>query len=287
LFTDEPITPTRVETLLGLLRGSRREFDRPTLLRVLQPEGLPGVKAGSARLQAVQTLRAAIELGLVKEDEEHGILRLLFERDDPRSTRRILLDALDRRVLDTDEVEPYFAPFYAYLLGLDHEGVAERSHDDWAIRFEKHVYGGRADSNPFNKDKLTGLHRWFSYAGVGWYDSAGTFQPNPCERIGRRLPALFAGERRLAGDEFVARLGECCPELDGGTLFARVHPERGDTARTLTLGVSHALFDLHDDGRLRLHCAHDSRGWSIGPADPSPDGKTVFSDRIDSVEILA
>lgn len=285
MFTDEPITPTRVETLLALLRGSRREFDRPTLLRVLQPEGLPGVKPGSGRAQAVQTLRAATELELVEEDER-GVLRTRFERDDPRSTRQLLLEALDRRVLGTDEVEPYFAPFYAYLLGLDRDGAAIRSNDDWAIRFENHRYGGRADTNPFNKDKLTGLHRWYGYAGLGWYDPEGTFQPNPYGRIGRRLSVVFGDEERLPGDEFVVRLGEYCPELDGGSLFVQVHPKRGAAERTLTLGVSHALFDLHADGRLRLHCAHDSRGWSIGPADPAPDNKTIFSDRIDAVELL-
>lgn len=286
MFTDEPITPTRVETLLDLLRRSMREFDRGTLLRVLQPEGLPGVKPGSARSQAGHTLRAATELELVEEDER-GVLRTCFDRTDPRSTRRILLDALDRRVLDTTEVEPYFAPFFSYVLGLDQEGTAARNNEDWAIRFEGQVYGGRAETNPFNKDKLTGLHRWFGYVGLGWYDPSGTFQPNPHGRIARALPGLFGGERRLAGDEFVLRLAERCPELDGGYHFVRVHPQRDPAARMLTLGVSHALFDLHEDRRIRLHCAPDSRGWSIAPADPVPDGQTVLSDRLDAVELLA
>lgn len=45
LFTDGPVTPTRVETLIDLLRGMspNKKIDRSMLYQLLQPEGLPEV----------------------------------------------------------------------------------------------------------------------------------------------------------------------------------------------------------------------------------------------------
>jgi hypothetical protein len=37
---------------------------------------------------------------------------------------------------------------------------------------------------------------------------------------------------------------------------------------------------------FRLHCAPDSRGWSIESAEPPYDAKTLRSSRLDEVEWL-
>jgi hypothetical protein len=162
MFTDEPTTPTRVETLIDLLRQSHanRRFTRSVLYGALQPVALSGVRSEGSSTQAQHTIRAAAELGLIREAEDGGI-GLTFERSDRRSTSEIVVDALDERILGNVEIEPYFAPFYSYLLYLNHKGAAAQKGRDWAIAFERDVYGGeRGDRNPFNEPKYTGLNRW-------------------------------------------------------------------------------------------------------------------------------
>ena len=283
MFTDQPVTPTRLETLIDLLRGTRHQFDREKLGAVLQPDELPGVDPDKNRLQTTVAVRAATDLGLV--DESGSMLRLTFKGSDSRSTREIVLHALDARVLAGRDVEPYFARFYAWLLGLGSAAEVNRSAHDWSVEFETAVFGGRSEKNPFNSAKYDGLHRWLAYAGLGWYDVKGIFQPNPYERLARRLPAIFGEHRRLSGDEFMRNMAECCPELDGGALFVEVLPGWRRDARTCTLGLSHALVDLHLDGRIVLTCTPDSEGWSIAAAEPPSDGKTLLSSRIDFVEL--
>jgi hypothetical protein len=280
LFTDEPVTPTRVETLVDLLRGSQRKFDRKTLLQVLQPAELPGVRSEASRTQAQNTIKAALELELIRTDPD-GTLLPTFESSDPRPTSEIVLAALDDRVLGVDDVEPYFAPFYSYLLALGPAASTDQKPKQWAIAFEGAVYGGTRPDNPFNEPKYTGLHRWYPYAGLGWEDTSGIFQPVPYERLRRRLGRIFSDERRLPSDEFMNRLAVHCPELDGGEIYRETN--RHDRADHLacTLGLSHALLELHEDKVIRLEAPRDARGWSLAAAQPSYDGETLQSDRFD------
>jgi len=285
MFTDQPVTPTRVETLIDLLRGlsPNKRIDRETIVTLLQPEGMPDVdpkKRDSAR----HTVRAALELNLIEETEDK-LIKLRFKSADRRNTTRILLDALDSIVLKKTNTEPFLAKFYSYLLFLNKDGVLRKSGDDWAVEFERDVYGDQRPPNPFNATKLAGLHRWMAYAGLGWYDTNDIFQPNPYERLQRNLPLIFQGRAmKLSSEEFMSRLAAECPELDGGDIFRQTNPQYSADAKVCTLGLSHALVELHLDDNIRLFCPPDSRGWSIEAAEPPSDG--LQSGRIATVELL-
>ena len=222
-------------------------------------------------------------MGLVRREE--GALALTIERKDKRSTREIVLAALDERVLSSREAEPYFALFYAYLLGLGKKaGESKKNREQWASEFNAQAFGSKKQPDPFNATKLTGLHRWFRYAGLGWYDPADEFQCNPYGRLRRALPNIFGGKRKLQGGAFMEGLARACPELDGGALFRQAVPAYNDADRVLTLGLAHALVDLHLDGEVVLHCPQDSSGYSLAEADPPLDNQTFRSARIDFVE---
>lgn len=280
MFTDDVVTPTRLEVLIDVLRDyGRREWSRADLVGVLQPKGLPDLNPSSK--QAEVTIRAARELGIVAEESQ--IVRLNpFDKN--LSTRQLLLGALDDKVLASTEIEFFYAPFYSYLLSLNADGCKKRDGDQWAIDFARDCPGAARTENAFNKAKYTGLNRWYPYSGHGWFDPEGVFQPNPYERVRRSLDRIFDKERKLSSDEFFIRLANKCPELDGGEIFCRAVAAYDRGRQTATLGLSHALIDLHADGVLRLICPRDSRGWSIEAAQPYNDGKTLLSGRIDYVE---
>lgn len=282
MFTDGPVTPRRLECLIELLReNSRREWGRSDIAALMQPSGLPDVTEASGQVRDV--IKASLELNICVERD--GAIKLT-QSEKNSSASELLLQRLDEVVFCSTDTEPYCAPFYSYLLGLGEASTANRSGVAWANAFNQECPAVARTQNPFNETKWRGLMRWYGYTGHGWIDPAGVFQPSPYGRLRRQLRRIFDKDSRISGDAFIARLSACCPELDCGEIFGRTLPQHNPDARTCTLGLSHALVDLHQDGCIRLSCAPDSRGWSIDSAQPPNDGKTLRSGRIDYVEYI-
>lgn len=284
MFTDSEATPARVEMLLDVVRSmSGRKLDAAVLKQLLQPAGLPGLKSSSDQTRAI--LLAAKDLELIEEQAD-GSLRTSRSRD-PRSVRLAVVEAIDEKVLAGDDVEPWFALFYAYLLGRDSSAAAGKAGIEWEARFEADLFAGVKPVNRFNETKYRGLRRWFRYSGLGWHDGDNCFHPNPYERVLRRLPLIFDKAAELSIDGFMERLATRCPELDGGFLFLKANSDWSASNRSLSLGLSHALIDLHLDGALTLNCPIDSDGWSLSKASPPRDGVGLKSDRVSSVRFSA
>ncbi|VTS08026.1 hypothetical protein [Tuwongella immobilis] len=282
MFTDDLATPTRLETLLDLMRTQpKKRWDESQVAELLQPDGLPGVK--DRRPQAVKMIAAAEKLGLVERGNE--TMCLTFPAEDERDSRTMLCESLDKHVLGKLDVEPYFAPFYSYVLSLGPDADKEHTRDYWVNCFRS-AYPKAKDANPFNETKLTGLRRWYSYAGLGWYDARDVFQCDPYKRLLRRLPKIFGKEKELPAVKFFNQLASACPELDGGDIYRAVIAGSGLGERRCSLGLSRALIELHLDKVLRLHCPSDSDGWSIADADPPRDGADLRSNKVDRITWL-
>jgi hypothetical protein len=281
MFTDDAVTPVRIEILVDLLRHHPRGLAREDTYRLLQPKALD---PSPSLTPAKATVRAALELGLA--EESGGTLSLSDSGKRLKEARAVVLNAFDEKVMVGTEVEKYFALFYAYLLFLGKEVHlrARQSDEEWAKQFNKVVLLGEVQKNPFNKDKVSDLtNTWFIYAGLGWKDPAGYFQANPYERLVRALPVLFGKKRKLTSPEFMQALAETCPELDGGELFQQANRAWKSEEKQCTLGLSHALIELHEDEVLRLDCPADCQEWSLKEAEP-PRDDAFKGDRFASVE---
>lgn len=286
MFTDQPVTPLRLETLLDVVFdfASSNPVSRETLYQLVQPDGLPGLK--DSRIASIQTLRAATELELV-EEVDGSLVPASYLRPRPpgRAAREMVLAALDERVLAATRIEPWLALYYAFLLGLNGQASVARDHQDWANRFNHAVFGAELPPNPLNKSKLEKLWRWLVYAGLGWVDPNGVFQCNPYERLQRALPTIFGRDKSLDVDEFMQRVAIACPELDGGVIFLQANPGYDKSRRMCSLGLGQALVEMHEVGLLVLQCPPDSHGWSIELAEPTRDARTLRSERISAVDL--
>lgn len=289
MFTDQPVTPRRLEILLNVLAayGRQTPMKRDQLFELVQPETLPdfNAKAANPRSQAESALRAARELGLVEDNEEGWSLSEVYRvsrRDDARTQ---VLRALDARVLASTKVEPYFSLFYAYLLGLGTRADEDLADELRASAFNRALGFGPDTSNPFNATKLRGLWRWLPYTGLGWFDNRKVFQCDPYERVKRALPTLFEHDERHDADVFMTHLARACPELDGGHLFRQANADAPLGGKVMTVGLAQALLALHEDGVLVLDCPRDGRGWDLQAAEPAFDGRTLNSSRLDAVAL--
>ena len=283
MFTDGPTTPVRLEVMLDLLVKYPKGLKRDVIYDLVQPKTLSGGNQNTAK----DTLGALLQLELVEEGNR--LIKISKNYNSKKSIRENILRTLDEKILSSLDVELYLALYYAYYLGLD-KAVYQRSNfkrNDWVDKFNEDVFSNKILPNRFNETKHTGLDRWLSYLGLGWYDSMEQFQANPYERLLRIIPVLFNGKSKMRDDKFMERLTQFCPELDGGEIFLQANKYRGYRIedKQCSLGLSHALIDLHEDAIIRLNCPVDSRGWNIGIAQP-PRDDTIKSDRITLIEYL-
>jgi hypothetical protein len=286
MFTDNPTIPAQLEVLLDVMYVMRdRKADRETLRSLIQPKGLPGVTDSSKQVDA--HLRAASELGLARADQDQNN-RLTYRVRGEHRPRQVIIEAFDNVALANAAIEPWAGRFYAYLLARAEGSVSQSrdAQDEWTGRFMDELPSHVPKENPMNADKFRALMRWYVYVGLGWTDPSGGFVPDPTARIKRALPSVWAKSRHLESGEFMMRLGNICPEIDGGTLFREINSTWGGATQRLCSGaLAIALWRLHDEGSIRLHCPADSKGWSLAQA-----GEGVVqgekSNRFDTIECV-
>jgi hypothetical protein len=281
MFMDEAITPARVEAFIDVVRKlPQKQAPMTSVKQLFQPQGLPDLSSASQNIKNV--IKALKELELAQE--EAGYIQMRLEARERRSSREVLLEALDTYVLEREDVEPWFAKFYAFLIAqpADDAHAAAGKGAYWESKFNREALDDVPASNRFNNTKYAGFRRWLRYMGLGWHDGSDAFQPNPYDRLARTLPRIFASQDELGADEFMKRLAATCPELDGGRIFLLVNRHYDPTHRECTLAVAAALVELHLDGHLTLDCPGDSQGWSLRAAAPPRVGP-IRSDRFDRV----
>ena len=238
----------------------------------MQPKGI----VTTNKKFAEDTIKTALILGLVKETQ--SLISLNFDSD--QDAREEILTALESHVFNSTQVEPYFAPFYSFVLSEgDNNGITDNV--IWVDKYHNET-GGRASNNPFNKDKLTHLYRWYMYTGMGWRDPLGVFHPYPYDRIKRKLHHIFKDKKKLMIKNFITNLGNTCSELDGGEIFIKNKSKNMDD-NSISLGVSQALISLNEDKVITLFCPKDSDGLSIEKALPDLKGE-IKSYRLSRVE---
>ena len=289
MFTDGPATPVRLEVLLNVLGEYSSGLKRNVIYEMHQPTSLSGGNSTETKKSqtTMDTISAALQLDLAVESS--SVIKLNKNYDKKKSAKKNILRAADNLVLSKQDVELYLALFYSYYLGLNtdvYELSRKYDREDWTNEFNNKVFNNQPQKNPFNKTKHTGLDRWFSYLGLGWYDSNENFQANPYERLFRSLPDIFERKHKLSGDDFMVRLAVVCPELDGGNIFIKANKYRNYnvTDKQCTMGLSHALVDLHEDRIINLECPVDSLGWNIELAEPSHE--SIEDVRITNIEYL-
>jgi hypothetical protein len=274
MFTDNPATPVRLEILLEVLQEFERGLPREELLQMLQPEAL--VEGRAEFTVAKANLRAALDLNLVRDVSG----KITIAKGIIGSPRDSVLAALDELVLAGTDVEKYFALYYSFYLGL-----GKAADDATPDSFNKAVFDDERQENRFNDTKRDGLNRWFYYAGLGWFDPDRNFHANPYYRVLRALPKIFKSDKKLTSEDFMKGLAKACPELDGGELFRQANRGYSPEDKTCTLGLSHALVELHLDREIKLDCPADNNGWSIGPAEP-PAAEGFVSNRFRTIEFV-
>lgn len=115
-----------------------------------------------------------------------------------------------------------------------------------------------------NNTRWNGLRHWAKYLGFFWEDQR--LWPDPTAAIREELPEVFGKQKELPAQDFITRLGERLPVLDGGRYRLDIEavleptewqpPTRPDL---LSTSLSRALWRLsRPGGPLRLESRADA-----------------------------
>lgn len=282
LLTDTQGTPDRVFSLLRVLHAVGGEFTLDEAKAWLDPQYRgrdPNLESQETAVR--QTLGSAASLGFIESNR--GRYRLLVA---PPASAEAFADLVHATLCrqEPDSPDGVVLGAYAAVVVLSERNGGtlwtSQARSDFAAQIDLALRGEEDADRRFNREKYAAWFRWMSFLGLGTEvpgnNAASAFYPSPASRLDRELgQAQLPGE--LPAEEFLAVISRRMPYLDGGNLFREIAARLGVTlpARTLSLILSAALRDLHDDGRLTLDTPGDAASaWSLA-RDPSHAVGTV------------
>lgn len=276
LLNPPALRPSGVVTILRYLAAQRAQQDVvERLLATVAPQSLKG----DARSDVTQNLRAAIELGLVLAEGErvtlaHNAIAAV------EGGQRAVVNLLRQRVFDDSlNTAPWRSQvgardltnalsWYLTLAPSDAPIQMERgprSAEDLQLKDfgpRQDGDGGQSSNWPINNGTRWGaFRRWACSLGFAWANPNGHLVPDPTVAIRDSLPEVFTGERELTARDFVKRLGEAVPVLDGGRYreFVTTNWERPSAEeRGLTVPLSEALERLAGERAISVYDRADA-----------------------------
>ena len=215
-----------------------------------------------------QTLLRWTQLGLFKATENDKLKLDKLDKDTGR------LPTICRRLLFTDENNQRFwdnegtraADFtraLAFILAQDIYVNEFRTHPQ-VQALEQRQFRDEARRLLQNDVRWNGLRFWGDYLGFFWVDQRRW--PDPTAAIREELHEVFGKQNELPAQDFITRLGERLPVLDGGRYRLEIEavlepaewqpPTRPDL---LSTSLSRALWRLsRPGGSLRLEKRADA-----------------------------
>lgn len=272
VITSLTCTPNRLFMVVRLLHGtSHRVLSRADLFLALAPRSL---RPGDAETSTVD--------GVIAEAVQLGVLQLADGKcelcvDVPAKTDPFRL-WIHRRLTDPDLArasgQAEFAKALAWFLLQDpREPLASRSVDaanSPAARIGRD-YGSESITFELTNDaRFQNFAYWARYLGYAWFldvEARTLVVPDPTEAIRRELAQDDdLRKHQLGVRDFVDRLGQKCPVLEGGAFHDEVEallpPEKRRNVERdgLSPAISVALQSLEKSGFLKLVSLADSPG---------------------------
>jgi hypothetical protein len=226
-------------------------MDEDRLIRLCSPAESPN------KDQLRQTLRRWKQLGLFRSGEND---KLTLDKADKNPDR---LPANCRRLLFSDENNQRFWDNESALAADFTRALAFiLAQDIYVNEFGAHAKVQALEHRQFrdesrrllqNDTRWNGLRHWGDYLGFFWEDQRRW--PDPTAAIREELPEVFGGHNELPAQDFITRLGERLPVLDGGRYRLEIEaaldpaewqsPARPDL---LSTSLSRALWRLSRPG---------------------------------------
>lgn len=275
-------TPERVWSLVAGLNALGGDLSHDDFAALINP----GFTRGGAQVRAETSLAgdasgAAYALGLAEREGSRVRLTTSDQGRDPLAFADQVHDVLC--AASSDDLNSVIFEAYAWLAAesqrrQDLGWLYETGRDAFADMMDSALVGRDEDGRLMNTTKVPAWRRWLRFLGLSVPMPAGLIDyPSPARRIGIELRRAGAtADTVMRAEDFVQRVGQRCPYLDRGRLFAQAAQRSGHAGspRTLSAVLSCALRDLEAEGLLELRLAGDAADTLSLSGDPSTGSST-------------
>ncbi len=254
MFLDTITRPNKVESVIKTLNFLEKEnVSNQTIYDLYQPKE---VNESDVQDQIKATLKVLKRLSLIDDNN-----KLTFKLKPEEEIKDYVLKSFDEIVLNENSEEKWFALFYSFILSENKD--ISGSYEQYSTAFNKNKFGNEIrPTNQLNGTKLGHYFSWYNYIGLGQNQQKLIFV-NPYHRIKRKLKIIFNEKNNLSMDQFVRKMGDACPELDGGNVFKIIENDWSLTNRKLSKGLQRSLVQLHIEKDLQLVSRSDARDFWI------------------------
>lgn len=117
---------------------------------------------------------------------------------------------------------------------------------------------------PFANDtRWAGFAEWATFLGIGWSSTRTSFVPDPAFAVRSALQDVFGDSNEISQADFLARLADLLPVIDGGRYRVAVESQiarqwRDPLTTEISPSLSAALLRLEASGELRIEARSDA-----------------------------
>lgn len=277
----DPVTPHRLHALLRLI--SRLEAPKKEeIWNGLQPSQIGLTNQDTSK----EVMNVARNSNLVVEQPDKTlVLSVPVEKiDSVEAFRSCMRDQLLGVTKDGDS--NYLFNLLTAWYAIQDEGVFGQYNKtlDYVSKVNDQLFPS-VDVRRIDEKKIEGWRDWAAFVGLGWKMRTGgrgariVLVPDATGRLEAVLDKLLPSGPPIRFIEFMQKLSDTCPELDGGQLFeycwqlCRKGEARGNR---LSLMLSNGLRGLRDMGQLELIRQADATdNWQLYSAAGDPDGQVT------------
>jgi hypothetical protein len=271
ILDKDTVTPHRLHALVRLvarLEGPKRKG----ILDLLQPPEL-----GLNQESASDVILAAKHCNLINEETDGALaLNVPSSQSENLEDFRNLLRKLLLGITEEGYSNYNLNLFTAWYCVQDNKVFSQyESGFDYAAAFNSQILPN-LNIPKFEQRKINAWREWAAFLGFGWILRSGSrnsrviLVPDAYGRLEAVLDELLERGPAVRFGEFIERLGQRCPELDGGSLFEycwKVCNPGERRSNTVSLMLSNALYQLHAEGKIVLQRSGDAlENWQLFPA---------------------
>ena len=264
LINSGTVTPHRLHTVVRLV-SRLKIIKRNDLYNWVQPQELNIGNQDTAK----ETVRAAVNCGLLKDDRENDFITMQPGISDLESVgefRKWLQNRLFKKA-DRNEDNFLLNSFSAWYIVQD-ERIFQIA-KDLHVHFNEEFFPDEEERS-FNLVKSNSWKNWASFLGLGWFNKDNILVPDAHDRVEPYLNDLLpdAGKEIEFGI-FCDHLADLCPELDRGENYMQLRQlaAKSNAVNRISLALSTALRVLDKEGKIKLIRRPDARiNWSLYPS---------------------
>ena len=267
IITTVEAVPNRMRDIFNYVAESKKPIQRDNLRALFMP---PSKRRNESTAVFDSTLKECLNIGLLIDDD--GLQVSEYAR---KSSKRDFKDLMYDFLFNVDHAKKCGHEKFLYSMAwlMTRTPAIPLSFSDPITVQLQNSLGSKQDLTEITGSKTTlhNLYYWSWFLGLGEIfgateknDTGRLFMPNPCIILEDKLNEIFQSDQVLRINEFIKRIGEIIPVLDGGVIRVEIEKVLTDQSKTennsVSKTLSYAIKQLEFKKLIELEKRADAKG---------------------------